>query len=162
MFNIKPYRTSSIPVSAPVLSLLCHLTQSKSKTQCCQMKRRNKRVFYYCQRSALFLYNGGIFSGYPSLLASHLSRPPVRRPVLDPLAANTLTTLCIYIIGFPYETVPMFIFTLFLDHTLSLDSHVIPLKQQLLSCAILGFLLSEALGLFGLMMVFLLFFGSKR
>ena len=36
----------------------------------------NKRVFYYCQASVLFLYNGG---GYQSLLALYLSGTPSQR-----------------------------------------------------------------------------------
>ena len=37
---------------------------------------RNKRVFYYCQTSGLFLYNTGIFSWYHSLQALYLSGTP--------------------------------------------------------------------------------------
>ena len=33
-------------------------------------------LHYYCQTSVLFLYNGGIFSGYPSLQALYFSGTP--------------------------------------------------------------------------------------
>ena len=36
----------------------------------------NYRVVYYRQTSVLFLYNGGIFRGYQSLLALYLSGTP--------------------------------------------------------------------------------------
>ena len=43
------------------------------------MKRRNKRVFNYCQTSVLFFISGGILSGYLSLLALHLCGTPSLR-----------------------------------------------------------------------------------
>ena len=44
-----------------------------------QTKRKNKRVFHYCQTSVLFFFYGGFLSGYWSLLALHLSGTPSLR-----------------------------------------------------------------------------------
>ena len=60
-----------------------------------QTKSRNKRVFYYCQTSVLFLYNGGIFNGYPSLLAFHLSGTPS-------LMTGTRPASCLHLNNHPY------------------------------------------------------------
>ena len=45
-----------------------------------------------------YINNGGIFSGYWSLLALYLS-PPVRGLVLDPLAVYTSTTVYISVVS---------------------------------------------------------------
>ena len=47
-------------------------------------------MFYYCQTSVLLLYNGGIFSGYQSLLALYLSGNPSLR-------TGTRPPSCLYI-----------------------------------------------------------------
>ena len=50
-------------------------------------------MFYYSQTSVIFLYNGGILVDYRAYKPYTLVRPPVRRSVLDPLAAYTSTTI---------------------------------------------------------------------
>ena len=61
-----------------------------------QAKRRNKRVFNYCQTSVLYFTNGGILSGYQSLLASHLSGTPSLKTGTRPPNCLLLDN-CLYI-----------------------------------------------------------------
>ena len=57
------------------------------------VKNVGKRVFNYCQTSILFFTNGGILSGYSSLLALHLSGTPSLKTGTSPLAVSSSTTV---------------------------------------------------------------------
>ena len=91
------YSSVNYKVFSWITSILLNQPQSIDAT--INFTLRNKIVFYYCQTSVLFLYNGGIFSGYQSLLALYLSGTPLWRPVLTPLAAYTLTTFYTYFLN---------------------------------------------------------------
>ena len=87
---LKKYRLLSVNQLATQIKLVeswkaINLTDYPIKLEDNQLQRNtngravrqtNKRVYYYFQTSVHFLFNGGVFSGYPSLPAFHLSRPP--------------------------------------------------------------------------------------
>ena len=59
--------------------------------------RKYIRVFNYCQASALFFTNGGIPSGYSSLLALHLGGTPSLKTGTSP-SSCLLVNNCLYIL----------------------------------------------------------------
>ena len=79
------------------ISFFIDLTQSfvsaSSLCRSSQTKRWNKREFYCCQTSVIFLYNWGIFSGYQSLLTLYLSGTPSLRTGTRPPTAYTSSTV---------------------------------------------------------------------
>ena len=62
------------------------------KCRCSQAKGRNKRVFNYCQTSVLSFSTVGSLVDHRAYKPYTLVGPPVRRPVLAPLAFYSSTT----------------------------------------------------------------------